>query len=214
MTVPPDKSPDRITPGKAMEPPETRIAPQPPRGDFQSHMQGAPAAPSQPAAPGGPTPLDLARQSQMQTAGPSFNSILAQAKNAQDSLGTVGDQLKTPNLKLRRSQTHLVKNKLTDANTYIRAAGSKLGIEAPPMKAHTGSTPIERFLSYVNDGQEQLLAVQQKLKDISASGEDIRPGDMMLIQVKMSQAQQEIEYSSVLLSKVIDSIKTILNTQL
>ena len=116
MTVPPDKSPDRITPGKAMEPPETRIAPQPPRGDFQSHMQGAPAAPSQPAAPGGPTPLDLARQSQMQTAGPSFNSILAQAKNAQDSLGTVGDQLKTPNLKLRRSQTHLVKNKLTDAS--------------------------------------------------------------------------------------------------
>jgi flagellar biosynthesis/type III secretory pathway ATPase len=37
---------------------------------------------------------------------------------------------------------------------------------------------------------------------------------MMYMQIKMSQAQQEIEFSSTLLGKVIDSIKQVLNTQL
>ncbi len=88
----------------------------------------------------------------------------------QDSLGNVGQQLNEPNLKLKRSQSHLLSNKLSDANGYIRTAGAKLGVETPPMKMPQGATGVDRFLAYVNDGQDQLLAVQQKLKDMSASG--------------------------------------------
>ncbi len=214
-TPPPDKSPDKITPGKAMEPVERPFT-QPPPGGFESYMQGAPTTPQaqQPGAAGGPTPMDLSRGTAFQTAGPSFDSIIAQTRTVQDSLGTVERQLNTQNLKLKRSQTHLLKNKLTDAHAYIASAGSKIGIDAPPMKMPTGAGPIDRFIAYINDGQDQMLAVQQKLKELSASGEEIRPGDMMYMQVKLSAAQQEIEYSSTLLSKVVDSMKTILNTQL
>ncbi len=139
---------------------------------------------------------------------------MLQAKNAHDSLGVVHDQLNTPNLKLKRSQAHLLKNKLGDANTYARAAASKLGIESPPLKSGAGSGTVERFISYVNDGQDQMARVQQKLAEISAQGDEIRPGDMMLVQIKMGQAQQEIDYSSSLLGKVIDSIKQMMNIQL
>ena len=216
VTTPPDKSPDPITGGKSMEPIEKPMTP-PSTAGFDTYMQKTPGSPKQ-AGPGsgsqGPTPIDLSKTPTFQTAGPTFNTLLAQAKTAQDSLGTVKDQLNTPNLKFKRSQSHLMKNKLSDANSYIRSAGAKLGIEAPAMKMPSGATPLDRFLMYVNDGQDQLLSVQQKLKELSASREDIRPGDMMYLQVKMGLAQQEIEYSSTLLSKVISSITTIMNTQL
>lgn len=215
MTFSPDKSPDRITPGKALEPAGT--TPQQAPKDFQSFMQGeSPAAAKGQAAQssGIPSPAEIARGTTFQTAGPSFDSILAQAKTARDSLGTVETQLKEPNLKLKRSQTHLIKNKLTDANEYIRAAAGKVGVNGAPMKMPTGGTPLDRFLAYVNDGQDQLVQVQQKLKELSAKGQQLNAADMLAVTVKMNLAQQEIEYSSTLLGKVIDSIKQLINVQL
>lgn len=213
-TPPPDKSPDKISPGKAMEPVEKSAVSQQPAG-FQTYMEGpSKAPPGTGGAPSGPSPMDLSRGAATQSGTPTFNSLQNQAKTMQDSLGNVGQQLNEPNLKLKRSQSHLLRNKLSDANGYIRTAGEKLGVDASPMKMPQGATGVDRFLAYVNDGQDQLLAVQQKLKDMSASGAEINPGDMMMVQVKMGLAQQEIEYSSTLLGKVIDSIKTIMNIQL
>ncbi len=212
-TNPPDKSPDRIFGGKPLEPAGT--TPQPPK-DFQSYMQGS-STPTQgqtPATPGGPTPMDIARGPAIQTAGPSFDTLLGQAKTAQDSLGNVEKQLNTPNLKLRRSQSHLLKNKLTDAQGYIRQASGKLGVDAPPMKLPPGATAIDRFIAYVNDGQNQLIQVQQKLKQMAAKGQQLNAAEMLSVTVKMNLAQQEIEYSSTLLSKVISSTTQIMNIQL
>ena len=150
----------------------------------------------------------------MQTAGPNLDSILAQARTAQDTLGTVQKQLNTQGLKLRRSQTHLLKNKLTDAQGYIRQAGGKLGVDAGQMKLPPGATSIERFIAYVNDGQDQLVQVQKRLKEMAAKGQQMNAAEMLSVQVKMNLAQQEIEYSSTLLAKVIDSIKQMMNIQL
>jgi hypothetical protein len=143
-----------------------------------------------------------------------MNTLQAQAKMGQDTLGTVGQQLQTPNLKLRRSQSHLLRNKLTDANTHINAAAGKLGLDAPEMKFPQGAGAMERFLGYINAGQDQFDAVQKKLQEMSSSGQQLSPGDMMLIQSKMAVAQQEIEYSSTLLSKVIQSLTQIMGIQL
>ncbi len=212
MTTPPDKSPDAISGGKPLEP--AGATPQSPK-DFQSYMQGTSSQPAgQPSAAGGPSPVDIAKGPSISTAGPSFNTILAQTKTAQDSLGTVGQQLNTQNLKLRRSQSHLLKNKLSDAQSYIRQASGKLGIDSPPMKAPPGANAIERFLAYVNDGQDQLVQVQQRLQQMSAKGQQLNAADMLAITVKMNLAQQEIEYSSTLLGKVTSSISQILNIQL
>lgn len=215
MTTPeapsPDRSPDRITPAKATEPPGS--TPSKPAGDFDSYMQsgtGKTAA----STPTGPTPMDIETGASLQTGAPTHATILAQSKTTQDALGDVKNKLNTPNLKFKRSQSHLLKNKLQDAHTHMRAASNKLGLEPPPLQMPTNPTPLDRFLAYVNDGQDQMVAVQEKLKEISNSGKPMNPSDLLLVQVKMNQAQQEIEYSSTLLSKVIDSIKTIINIQL
>ncbi len=212
-TPPSDRSPDRITPGKALE--SEKPLSQPP-STFESYMQGAPGGARGttplPTQPGSVNPLQGTAGAN--PAAPSYNTLLAQAKGAQDALGIVHDQLNTPNLKLKRSQNHLLKNKLQDANSHIRAGASKLGIDTPPMQTASTASPVGRFLAYIGDGQDQLMSVQQKLKELASSKQPINPADMLLVQIKMSQAQQEIEYSSTLLGKVIDSLKQILNTQL
>ena len=211
MTSPPNKIPESLSPKGGVE--SDKPLSQPP-STFESYMQDTGAGvrgtpPTATPAQQGMTPLPTSPATP-----PSFNTISTQAKVAQDSLGQVGQQLNTPNLKLKRSQTHLLKNKLQDSNGYIRQAGSKLGVDAPPMKMPAGSNAIGRFLAYIGDGQDQLLSIQQKLKELTAQGTELRPGDLMFVQIKMSQAQQEIEYSSTLLGNVLSSIKTIFNTQL
>ena len=158
--------------------------------------------------------MEAARPLMGQTGTPTTTSLMTQARNAQDTLGNVEKQLQTPNLQLKRSQAHLVRNKLTDAREYSRSAAAKLGIETPPMKPPEGPGIISRFLAYVNDGQDQFAAIQTKLQQMSDSGEQINAGDMLILQSKMALAQQEIEYSSTLLSRVTSSITTIMGIQL
>lgn len=213
MTFIPDSTPDKITPGKSLEPAGTTPQPQ---KDFKQYMEGSQTAPGTqaPNAAEGPTPMSIVQGQAVPGAPPSMEAVLNQAKTAQDSLGNVGQQLKTPNLTFKRSQAHLLKNKLSDAHEYIRQAGEKMGIQSPPMTVPSGGGPIGKFIAYVNDGQDQLMQVQQKLKTMSASGQQLNAADMLSITVKMNLAQQEIEYSTTLLAKVIDSVKQIMNTQL
>jgi hypothetical protein len=82
------------------------------------------------------------------------------------------------------------------------------------LSSASSASPVGRFFAYIGSGQDQLLGVSQKLKELSKTNGELRPGDMMFLQIKMGQAQQAIEYASTLLGKVIDSIKTIMNTQL
>lgn len=214
MAIPPDKTPDRINPGKPLESPMDKpIAPGQTPAGFDSYMQTAGNRTPNQAA--GPTPMNGAAPSASLPSGAvTVDSILAQAKQAQDTLGTVEKQLGDQNLKLKRSQTHLVKQKLTDANSYIRSAGSKLGVALPEGQTPSGSSPIARFLAMVNEGQDQLLQVQEQLKQMAARGESVNPGEMLSVQVKMGLAQQEISYTSTLLGKVIQSITQLMNTQL
>ncbi len=212
MTVnPPDKSPDKIFGSKPLEPAAT--TPQAPAKDFRGSMET-------PSKPGGMTPQTVqgppgpASVAPNASAPPSLASIQASARAMQDNLGTVAQQLKTKNLKLRRSQSHLLKNKLTEAQSYIRQAASKVGVESPPLNIPSGTSPVGRFLAYINDGQNQLIEVQQKLKEMSSKGQQLNAAEMLTVTVKMNLAQQEIEYSATLLSKVIESMKQLMNIQL
>ena len=222
MTNPADRIPESVNPRKGIE---TETPASKPSTAFESYMQETPAntppagfggvgGTAQTNAMAGPTPMGLTTPTNVQTGTPTMNTLQAQAATMQDSLGTVGDQLKTPNLKLKRSQNHLLKTKLQDSNEYLRSAGSKLGVETTPGKIPAGLAPPVRFLAMLGDGQDQLMAVQNKIKSLSESEGGISPTDMMYLQVKMGQAQQEIEYSSTLLGKIIQAMTQLLQTQL
>lgn len=182
---------------------------------FSSYMQGQGSNPLMNAGKSPQiSPFDLAH-GQVPAAGPTFASIQDQAKMAQTTLGDVSNQLQTPNLKLKQSTKYLLKNKLNSANGYIKSASEKMGANIVDQEeVPSGASPLDKFLGLVTSGQNQLQAVQDQMKQVAAKGESMSPGDMLLIQVKLSKAQQQITFTSMLLGKAMDNLKTFMNIQL
>jgi uncharacterized phage infection (PIP) family protein YhgE len=160
------------------------------------------------------SPFDLAH-GKVPPPGPNFSTIQDQAKQAQSTLGDIHDQLNTPKLKLKQSTKYLLKNKLNSANGHIQSAAGKLGAApAQEEEAPSGAGPLGKFLGLVTSGQRQMAQTQQQLTDLSEKGTEMRPADFLLIQIKLSKAQQELEYSSMLLGKAVDDMKQMMNIQL
>lgn len=184
-----------------------------PTRSFDTYMQegtGQTASKS-----GGVSPMDLPAGSTMQPGTVNMESIGSQMNATSGVLGDIQQQLNTKNLKLKQSQKYLLRNKLTEANTQLRSAAAKTGIDVgEPPSMMTRQSPLGKFLALVNDGQNQMNGAVAQLKAIKADGKSINPGDMMLIQVKLAKAQQELEYTSVLLSKAVDDIKTLFQVQI
>lgn len=183
---------------------------------FSSFMQGAPAG-AETTKSQMISPFDLAQQGPK--AGlptPNIGTLMAQVQLAQSSMSDLQTQLSYPNLKLKASQKYIVKNKLTDANDNLRTANAKLGI--PPteeMSQGSGAAgPLGRFLNYVSDGMNQLESAKRQLSNLKEQGHNLTPADFLLIQIKMNKAQQEIDFTSVLLSKAVEDFKMMMNIQL
>ena len=180
---------------------------------FHSFMQETPK-PAEMAPGTEISPMDLLNKSNLPKGAPTTKSLLEQMNAAQDELETVQQNLQFPQLKLKRSAEHLLNNKLTDANQNLRFAAGKLGLEPPPATITTGLSPLDKLITFAADGQNQLLSVKQELHKFATNRRQMNPADMMLVQIKLAQAQQEIEYSSILISKIVDSIKQMMNIQI
>lgn len=145
------------------------------------------------------------------------DNLLAQVKHAQSTLGDISNQLHTPKLKLRSSDKYLLKNKLHTTTANLHAVNAKLGAseekpeEAPSPKFQG---PLGRFMSYLADGQQQLVSAQRKLQSLKAKGDSLAPADFLLIQIKLNKAQQELDFTSVLLSNAVSGLKTLMQIQL
>jgi len=164
------------------------------------------------------SPFDLAQQGpKAGVTSPNMGTLMSQVQLAQSSMSDLQTQLSYPNLKLKASQKYIVKNKLTDANASLRAANSKLGIDpsfsiGPSPNGASG--PLGKFLDFVSDGMNQLESAKQQLSSLKSNGHNLTPGDFLTIQIKMNKAQQELDFTSVLLSKAVDDFKMMMNIQL
>lgn len=207
-------NPEQVEPSKSAGPTPSTTPPD--KGAFQSQMQGA-GTPQAGAQQKGVTPMELTENPQaMQTQGPSMQSVVGQINTTQSNIADIKNNLQNnPNLKFKRSQEYLMRNKLTDAQEHIQSASNKVGAPVvPPKQIAAGEGPVGKFIGMVSDGENQLAAAQQKLEDLQKEGKTLNPADLMIIQVKLSQAQQELNYTSILLSKVVESFKQMMNIQL
>jgi hypothetical protein len=164
----------------------------------------------------GPSPFDLAAQGKAAiTTGPSHESVLGQMNSTSSVLGDLQTQMNNKNLNLRQSQKYLLRNKLTSANQNIRTAAQKTGVDTGELPSEFNrKNPVTKFLGLISDSQNQLQGAQEKIKSMNINGQSMNPGDLLLVQVKLAKAQQELEYSSVLLSTAVSDIKTLFNIQL
>jgi hypothetical protein len=162
------------------------------------------------------SPFELA-QGQPVSTGPTVDTLLGQVNSMQGTMGDLHNQLNYPNLKLKSSHKYILNNKLSDANTNLRAANNKMGAEAPAepsLSNAQGQGPLAKFLWYLTDGQNQLIGAKKQLQDLKTKGTSLSPADMMLIQIKMNKAQQEIEFSTIMLSKAVEDFKSLMQVQL
>ena len=156
---------DRIDPSKSIG--TERPGPQQPATGFSSYMQGSQTQPQAPLAQG-PSPAQIA-QGPAFAGTPSIQTLSAQITTSQDSVTNLRNQLNTKNLQFTHSQEYLLKNKLSDASDHLRAANSKLGLTPSAMPSpDPNSGPIERFLSYVGDGENQLNMAKQRINEVAA----------------------------------------------
>ncbi len=181
---------------------------------FESYMEKAAQQPAETKQPPGVSPFDLVQNQTPLMKGPTFDSLLAQVNSAQGMLGDINNDLQTKNLKLKPSQRHTLRSKLTDANSYLKAANTDMGAKTPPPPTPSGGGILGKFLDYVSEGQGNLAAAQEQLKDMSKKGDSINPADFLAIQLKLAHAQQEIEYASIMLSKAVEVTRTLMNIQL
>ncbi|MBM3192221.1 MAG: hypothetical protein FJZ63_06210 [Chlamydiae bacterium] len=208
----PDKIPS-IDPSQSVEPvgQEPEKGPKTSFGDYMKQTTPTAAASTPQAA----SPLDLSKGQTTPLGQPTMGSVQDQFGAASNSLNQVQAQLNTKNLKLKQSQNYLLRNKLSEVDTHIRTAASKVGVDVgPPPNITSRQNPIARYLALITDSQTQLAQAQAKIKEISASGQALAPADLLMVQVKLNKAQQALDYTSVLLAKAVDSIKMLFNVQI
>lgn len=208
---------DPVNPGKigpaGQAGQQTRSTPE--GNAFQKEM-GAASTPMQAGqGPEGISPVEINQQG-IPTSNPTFESLLTQTKDANTSLqGIKNDLNNNPTLKFKKSQEYLMKNKLADAQENIQAAGNRLGAQIPePKPVSAGANPVQKFIGMVEDGQNQMTAAQEQINLMQQTGKSINPADMMLVQVKLSQAQQALGFTSILLGKVVETFKQWMNIQI
>jgi len=214
--IPPISKPDAPKPIQSAEDQTAK-----PTQSFKSYMKEGEVTPQQKTSTH-PSPIDLVSQGGTKTlANPTPDSILQQINSTSSALGDVQQQLhkrkgKNRSTRLTPSQKHLLHNKLTNANEMLHNVTDKLGIPTSlpsvPLSRHN---PLNKFLSLMEDGETQLNLAKSRLQTLSTNDETpLHPLELISIQMTLTKAQQELEYSSVLLSNFVSGIKTIQNIQL
>jgi len=146
--------------------------------------------------------------------------LKSQANHLISQIDNVKEQLKTVQTDIKPSYQQLLRNRLTHIDENLKIALSKAGVESSsatasstPVTAANGKNPIEKFLGYLTQGQYQLDHLHQTLDNMVLTNAQLTPANMIAIQLKVSQVQQEIELFTSLLNKALESTKTIMNVQ-
>lgn len=147
----------------------------------------------------------------------SVNSkdLVAQASEVINHIGSIKQKLATPNLEIKPGTQTLLQNKLLHIDDNLRVALSKAGVEySPPTHADSKLVnPIERYLGFLTNGQEQLKSISHEVELMHLNRKEISPANMLRIQIKVGYIQQEIEFFTAVLNKALESTKTIMNVQ-
>lgn len=148
----------------------------------------------------------------------SYESLVKQTKEAISKIDEIKQTLESPNVQIKSTVQHLLQNKLSHIDDSLKIALTKVGMEYNPKENISGegtprANPIDRFLGFVTDGQNQLEHLGNTLAVMGVNGKELTPTNMLAVQVKMGWIQQELELFSNLLNKSLESIKTIMNVQ-
>ncbi len=178
------------------------------------------------------SPFDLAQGDlKMGNVTPSPQTLLTQLQLTQNTMANIQNHMAYPHLKMKTSQRYLVKNKLASAASNLSAVTQKAGgsldgqnddAAGAPSKGRENQElhpskaggPISQFLSYVTDGMNQIESIKSNIGALGAKGANLTAADFLFMQIKLAKAQQELEFTSAILAKSVEDIKSIMNIQI
>lgn len=140
--------------------------------------------------------------------------LVAQAQNTVQNIEKAKETLARTELQLSGPYQRLMRNKLTHIDDNVKIALSKVGVDyKPPSEVTDLTSPIDRFLGMLSGSQNNLMNMSTYLESMSATRQPMTAANMLAVQLKMSVIQQELELFISLLSKALESVKTIMNIQ-
>ncbi|CCB85515.1 putative uncharacterized protein [Parachlamydia acanthamoebae UV-7] len=147
---------------------------------------------------------------------PSADQLVAQTQTVVKQIDSIRNTLATSDLELNGSVRNLLRNKLSHVDDNLKVALQKAGVEytPPEVVAPVKTNPIEHFLGLLTHSQFQLEHLANDVQIMHANRAEINPANMLLIQIKVGFIQQEMEFFTSVLTKSLDSTKTIMNVQI
>jgi hypothetical protein len=145
----------------------------------------------------------------------STEGLIADAKSASDRMAEVRGDLRTPGLKIGNTPARVLRGKLTGISDSLKVAFAKAGLEySGPEKLPGTVNPVRQFLDYLANGQSNLDKLGGHVEALAERGDKmLSPADLLTIQIKVSNVQQELEFFANLLNKTLESTKTLMNVQ-
>lgn len=143
-------------------------------------------------------------------------SVLGAMENTSGMAKEVQSRLnKTQTADLDRSKQYLLNEKLEAANQHIEAVAKQAGIDPTqfPMANTKGKGPLAGFLSLLDHGQKLLQSAQDRVPQLAKDGK-LNTADFLSMQMKLSVAMVELDFSSQLLGKTGDAISKLMNVNI
>jgi hypothetical protein len=115
------------------------------------------------------------------------------------------------------SQQRRMQQRLTHIDESLKIALSKAGVEYQayvPQPSPSGRTnPVKNFLGFLTNSQVEMNHLDTKILEMSANRAELKPVEMMKIQMEMNRIQQQLELFTSALNKCLESMKTLMNVQ-
>lgn len=141
--------------------------------------------------------------------------LAAQSKDVIAQIEELKNRLTDPHVEIKNEYKRILRNKLEHVDESLKIALDKAGVPyvAPNAAEQPGNTPLERYLSLLTQGQQQLGQLGGQLQQLADTKATINPATLLLVQVKVNYVQQELEFFTSVLNKALEGTKTIMNVQ-
>jgi len=146
------------------------------------------------------------------------SQLIAKVEKAQDKMRELQHAISDPAFKEKATvgdETKLM-HELTHMDESLKVTLNKAGLEYKSSLApieQVKKNPIETFLGFLENGQKDLNTLGGEVFNFQRNGHAISPADMIAVQYKVNTVQQQVELFTATLNKALETIKSIMNTQ-
>lgn len=143
----------------------------------------------------------------------SIDDIRTNIDTTLGNIKGIKEDLETPNLHIKPYKQQM-RSKLSHIDESLKIALSKAGSEVPSEQPSSSRfDPVREFIGRLSHIEYQMEDMGNYLSYMAENKQEISPANLLAIQIKVTHIGQEVEFFAGLLSKSLESTKTLMNVQ-